>query len=73
MPDCPRMRTCAFFSAEGGYSPALHDAMKEHFCLANNSTCCRLAAIGVVGADNVPVHMLPTDDEMLADLKSTRT
>jgi hypothetical protein len=68
MPICPHTETCAFFNTDVGYSPELNDVMKNRFCLQNNESCARRAALSLLGEGNVPAEMLPTDDHVLDDL-----
>lgn len=58
---CPYSCDCHFFAAEVGYSPQMYATMKSHFCLTDNSDCARLLAMRLVGRDNVPAALLPTD------------
>lgn len=73
MPRCSHTATCAFFTADVGYSPELNHAMKEQYCLEDNTRCARLLAAKIVGMENVPVEMLPTDEALLEELKKSRT
>jgi hypothetical protein len=70
MPRCEHTEICPFFTAEVGFSPELHDAMKSRYCLGDNSTCARLLACEQLGGvEFVPTDMLPSDDKRLAGLK----
>jgi hypothetical protein len=72
MPRCEYTETCPLFIAEVGYSPEFSEAMKRSFCLSDSSRCARLLAIAVVGRENVPAEMLPTDEELLEELKKSQ-
>jgi hypothetical protein len=69
MPRCSNTETCCFFTAEVGFSPALHDAMKERYCLGDHSSCARLRASLIVGMDRVPPDMLPSDSDRAETLR----
>lgn len=69
MPRCAHTETCPFFTAEVGFSPELHDAMKARYCLGDNSDCARLKASEILGGVTlVPTDMLPSDTERLATI-----
>lgn len=72
MARCMHTEICSFFTAEVGYSPELNHAMKERYCLDDNSDCARLLAMDVIGMENVPDEMLPGDHEMLEQFKAAR-
>jgi hypothetical protein len=64
MPRCANTETCSFFTAEVGFSPILHDRMKECYCLGDHESCARLHAGRVLGNVNlVPQDLLPSDME----------
>ena len=69
MPRCSHTETCAFFTADVGYSPELNHAMKERYCLGNSSACVRLLAAAIIGMENVPDDMLPSDERTLEEIK----
>ena len=64
---CKNKAACPFFN-DGGYSPALNDAMRKRYCLANNPECARRKAIEALGREAVPHDLLPTDYERLDSL-----
>ena len=69
MARCRYTETCPFFTAGVGYSPGLFEAMRDRYCLGDSDDCARLLAITVVGRENVPAEMLPTDHETLKRLE----
>ncbi len=65
---CTHTVTCPFFSAAVGYSPGLFEAMRDRYCLGDNSDCARFLAIEAVGRDRVPDELLPSDVDALERL-----
>ena len=65
---CELADSCAFFDAGGGYSPELNNAMRTRFCASDCEQCARYLAIHVVGRENVPKHMLPTEYDLVGRL-----
>ena len=69
VPRCVNTETCAFFTAEIGFSPALKDAMRERYCLGDNSGCARWRAGEILGGlDQVPHDMLPSDEAVIENM-----
>jgi len=69
-PRCINTDKCPFFTACTGFSPELHDAMKQRYCLGDNSNCARMLAGEMLGGlEFVPVDLLPSDDARLAQLQ----
>jgi hypothetical protein len=73
MPRCEHTDTCTFFVVEVGYSPELNEAMKKRYCLEDNTECARRLAMDLVGRSNVPDEMLPTDVDLLEELKKSHS
>lgn len=70
MSECKYTPICPFFIAQVGYSPELNAAMKEQYCLGDNSNCARLLAIEIVDRiEDVPDDLLPSDHPRLAGLR----
>lgn len=73
MATCVWTEECVFFSEEVGFSPDLNAAMRQRFCLGDNTGCARLEALAVLPLDEIPDDLLPTDNERLQRLVEERT
>jgi len=64
---CTYCESCSFFTSDIGYSPELNHTMRQRFCYGDNAGCARMIAFLAIG-DNVPVDLLPSDIDRLAEL-----
>lgn len=62
---CVYLEACPFFNDGPGYSPQLHESMKQRYCLGDSSDCARLLAMECVSRAEVPRDLLPTDLDRL--------
>lgn len=67
---CEHIEVCLFFNDEVGYSPDMAEAMKRRYCLGDPTDCARLQAAALVGRDNVPADMIPTDTDALERVRA---
>lgn len=65
---CEYHESCPFFASVTGYSPQLNHTMKQRFCLEDSTECARYIALHAIGRENVPLDLLPSDCNRLADL-----
>jgi len=65
---CVYHESCPFFASVTGYSPELNHMMKHRFCLEDSTGCARFIALNAIGRENVPLDLLPSDTDRLADL-----
>ncbi|PKQ29653.1 MAG: hypothetical protein CVT60_04260 [Actinobacteria bacterium HGW-Actinobacteria-10] len=70
MASCQYTPICPFFISQVGYSPELYMAMKDKFCLGDNSGCARLLALDICDrVEDVPDDLIPSDHERLGTLR----
>lgn len=62
---CVYLDTCPFFKDGPGYSPELHESMKQRYCLGDSSDCARLLVMECVPRPDIPEDLLPTDIDRL--------
>lgn len=65
---CVYRETCPFFLSDVGYSPELNHTMRQRFCLDDSTGCARYIALLAIGREQVPMDLLPSDCDRLADL-----
>lgn len=57
--ECPCLGKCSFFQSHETKMPALVAKLKAQYCLSDNTNCARLWVREEVGAEQVPMQMMP--------------
>lgn len=68
MTRCQWTEGCVFFADEVGYSIDLQAAMRNRYCLGDNSGCARLDAMNDLPREEIPNDLIPTERERLVEL-----
>lgn len=72
MSECLLLRTCAFFNVQLSEMPATAAAIKNRYCLGDNTRCARYQVYQAVGRTRVLPWLLPNQAHKVAAIIAAR-
>ena len=63
MADCEILNTCPFFNDQMSEMPAMSNIIKKRYCRGSNTLCARHMVFRVIGRDQIPADLYPSQVE----------
>jgi hypothetical protein len=70
MPDCECLESCLFFKTIITDMPATVEIIKRKLCRTDNTNCARYRVLRVLGEENVPDELFPSDNDAAEEIIS---
>ncbi|EKD27565.1 MAG: hypothetical protein ACD_79C00672G0002 [uncultured bacterium] len=64
MPECELIKDCPFFNDKIKMGPGVTEAIKNKYCIIDNSACARFMIYKAAGRSKVPFDLFPNNPEV---------
>jgi hypothetical protein len=72
MADCECLPKCLFFNDQMADMPSMSNIIKQRYCRENNTQCARHMVFRILGSENVPSDLYPSQKERAEEILETR-